>query len=375
MITEIELGNFKCFEHEKIPLGPLTLATGLNGAGKSSLIQSLLLLRQSHQQGLLRQGLLAINGDLVQIGTGRDALNESAEEDVITLGLTWTGGLTARWAFRYDAIADVLSKESARAAEEVFNQPPFASNFHYLAAERVGPRASFGMSDYSVAHLRQLGSSGEHTAYFLSLFGRERVAIPTLLHERGVSESALDQVDAWLGEISPGARLHVTAHRAIDAMEVRFSFTGPNGNTNEYRATNVGFGLTYTLSILAAVLSARPGATLVIENPEAHLHPRGQVRMANLLARAAAAGVQVVLETHSDHVLNGVRLAVFDGILAPEATCIHYFERRVTPESIYHTYSTPKIDADGRLDHWPEGFFDEYEQALGRLIAPRRGGH
>ncbi|HMX62865.1 MAG TPA: AAA family ATPase, partial [Candidatus Sumerlaeota bacterium] len=87
MIQEIELGNFKCFEHENIPLGLLTLIAGLNGTGKSSLIQSLLVLRQSHLQGLLRQGLLAINGELVQIGTGRDALNESTEEDVITLGL------------------------------------------------------------------------------------------------------------------------------------------------------------------------------------------------------------------------------------------------------------------------------------------------
>ena len=157
-------------------------------------------------------------------------------------------------------------------------------------------------------------------------------------------------------------------------MALRYSFAGPHGNTNEYRATNVGFGLTYTLAILVAVLSARPGTVLAIENPEAYLHPRGQVRIATLLARAAAAGVQVILETHSDHVLNGIRLAVFDGILPPEATCLHFFERRVTPETIYHTYSTPKIDADGRLDHWPEGFFDEYEQSLGRLLERRRGG-
>lgn len=374
MIHEIELGNFKCFERENIPLGPLTLATGLNGTGKSSLIQSLLVLRQSHLQGLLRQGLLAINGDLVQLGTGRDALNENASDDVITLGLTWTGGMQARWEFRIDTNGDVLSQEAAEVPLAIFDQPPFEGDFQYLAAERVGPRASYGMSDHAVTHLRQLGSNGEHAAYFLSLFGRTPIAIPMLRHDQGVSDDLQDQVEAWLGEISPGVRLHVAAHRAMDATQLRFSFTGPLGNTNEYRATNVGFGLTYTLSVIVAVLSARPGSVLTIENPEAHLHPRGQVRIANLLAKAAAAGVQVLIETHSDHVLNGVRLAVFDGILAPEATCMHYFERRVTPESIYHTYATPKIDSEGRLDHWPEGFFDEYEQSLGRLIGRRRGG-
>jgi predicted ATPase len=373
MIKAIHIRNFKCFEEESIALGPMTLATGLNGTGKSSLIQSLLLLRQSYLQGLLRNGLLAINGELVELGTGRDALNESAEEDVIAFGLSWTDGLSARWAFAYDKTADVLSKQSAEAPETAFERPPLSGDFHYLSAERIGPRASFSMSDYSVGHLRQLGPRGEYASYFLSLFGRDRVAIPGLVHSEAASESLIDQVEAWLGEVSPGARLHVTAHRAVDAVELRFSFAGPHGNTNEYRATNVGFGLTYTLSILAAVLSARPGAMLVIENPEAHLHPRGQVRVAGLLARAAAAGVQVVVETHSDHVLNGLRLAVHDGVLAPAAACIHYFERRVTPERIYHTYASPQIDEEGRLDQWPDGFFDEWERSLSRLLESRRG--
>jgi predicted ATPase len=373
MIKTIELRNFKCFEEEHIALGPMTLATGLNGTGKSSLIQSLLLLRQSHLQGLLRSGLLAINGELVQLGTGRDALNEAAEEDVIALALSWADGLSARWEFAYDKTADVLSKRTASAPSEVFERPPMGGDFHYLSAERLGPRASFGMSDHSVGHLREIGARGEYASYFLSLFGRDRVKLEGLLHPEAASGTLIDQVEAWLGEVSPGARLHVKAHRAVDAVELRFSFAGPHGNTNEYRATNVGFGLTYTLSILAATLSARPGAFLVIENPEAHLHPRGQVRIAMLLARAAAAGVQVLVETHSDHVLNGLRLAVHDGILTPAAAYIHYFERRVTSEGIYHTHASPQIDAEGRLDHWPEGFFDEWERSLGRLLAPPGG--
>jgi len=93
-----------------------------------------------------------------------------------------------------------------------------------------------------------------------------------------------------------------------------------------------------------------------------------------LLVRAAAAGVQVVIETHSDHVLNGFRIAVHEGILKPNDAAIHYFERRVTEERMYHALTSPTIDADGRIDPWPPGFFDEMELSLERLLQPRGTG-
>ena len=110
-----------------------------------------------------------------------------------------------------------------------------------------------------------------------------------------------------------------------------------------------------------------PGTLCLIENPEAHLHPRGQTRLAELAARAAAAGLQVFIETHSDHFLDGVRLAVRDGLISPDQTAIHYFERRDDRTVV----TSPEIDADGFLPHWPEGFFDQRDDNLARLLAPR----
>jgi predicted ATPase len=81
--------------------------------------------------------------------------------------------------------------------------------------------------------------------------------------------------------------------------------------------------------------------------------------------------VQVLIETHSDHVLNGVRLAVHDGTLAPEEARIHFFERRRTPERAYAARTSPVIDADGRVEPWPAGFFDELEVSLAKLLEPR----
>ena len=92
--------------------------------------------------------------------------------------------------------------------------------------------------------------------------------------------------------------------------------------------------------------------------------------MGELMARAAASGVQVIAETHSDHVLNGVRIAVKEGILKPELTAIHFFSR---PEDdgenpLSAKVVSPQIDADGRIDTWPEGFFDESENSLSKLL-------
>ena len=154
---------------------------------------------------------------------------------------------------------------------------------------------------------------------------------------------------------------------AADAVIAGFSFDRSGDvATSPYRATNVGFGLSYALPVILALL-AKPGTLCLIENPEAHLHPRGQTKMAELAARAAVAGVQVFAETHSDHFVDGVRIAVRDGIIAPASTSFHYFDRYVNKT----VASSLQVDADGRLSDWPPGFFDQYDENLARLIAPR----
>ena len=179
----------------------------------------------------------------------------------------------------------------------------------------------------------------------------------------------LDVVDRWMQEICPGARLQLEGIMDADALIAGFSFDRIGDvATRRYRATNVGFGLSYTLPVILALLS-RPGTLCLIENPEAHLHPRGQTKLADLTARAANAGVQLFVETHSDHFMDGVRIAVRDGIIAPKATSFHYFERDARASKA--VVSSPKIDSDGRLSRWPAGFFDQHEENLARLLTPR----
>lgn len=165
--------------------------------------------------------------------------------------------------------------------------------------------------------------------------------------------------------ICPGVKLQASAIEGTDLVRLGFQFRrSGEPSTRYYRPTNVGFGLTYVLPMVVACLTARPGAMILIENPEAHVHPRGQTALARLTCAASAAGAQLVVETHSDHILNGVRLSVKDSLLASEDVVLHYFRRGPRGVEIV----TPSVGPDGMLSEWPDGFFDEWDRSLDQLL-------
>jgi predicted ATPase len=376
MIRSLHLINFKPFANQFLEFRPLTLLSGLNSTGKSSVLQSLLLLRQSYQQGLLPEKGLALNGDLVCIGTAQDALFEGAgQEDPIGFDIAWGNGEKGIWRFNYDREVDVLNLTSEPTPQETYQLSLFSKNFHYLQAERIGPRTFFEMSDFQVRQLEQLGIRGEYTAHFLFLNGRKEIPRSNLSHPEVKSKGQsgqleaksldlIDQVEAWMGEVSPGTRLKIDPKPDVDLMSFQYSY----GDSNPYRATNVGFGITYTLPIIVAVLASPPGTLIIIENPEAHLHPKGQSKMGELLALAAGCGVQVVIETHSDHVLNGIRRVVHAGKLDHQDVQLHYFQRHEKEGQAFTEIVSPRIKRSGRIDKWPDGFFDQMEKDLMELI-------
>jgi len=374
MIRSLRVQNFKCFEDQFFDFKPLTLLTGLNGTGKSSVLQSLLLLRQSYQQGLLATDALALNGDLAHIGTGRDALFEGAKKEEIGFVLVLQNeagySMEANWHFEYMEESDLLDATSTKVDPGVYEADLFTDEFQYLQAERIGARRFFEKSKIILGQLNQLGSKGEYTVPFLSHDGHNSILNHKLIRPDAASAALRDQVEVWLREICPGAHIVLTQNRDIDIVSLQYSFTMGTQVSNNYRATNVGFGLTYTLPILVAVLSSFPGSLILIENPEAHLHPKGQAMMGNLLARAASCGIQVVVETHSDHVLNSIRVAVHDGELEPDDVQLHFFKRHEQDGQI--VVVSPQIDQDGRLDQWPDGFFDEWDNSLEALLQPRK---
>ena len=369
MIQVLRLENFKCFEKQELHFGALTLLSGLNGMGKSSVLQALLLLRQSYQQRLLHKTGLALNGDLVQIGTAQDALFEDAKEEKIGFELDLKNGSKGKWRFNYNKEADVLDLDQSPSGDNIYQSSLFKDDFHYLQAERLGPRRFFEMSVFQVQQHRQIGTRGEFTAHFLASNGAEKISNKALAHPKAESLKLRDQVEAWLEEISPGTRIHIDLHKGMDLVNLEYSFVTGKHVSNSFRSTNVGFGLTYTLPVIVALLASNTGTLIMLENPEAHLHPEGQVRIGELMALAASCGIQVIVESHSDHILNGIRLAVYNQKIASDKIMLHYFERKEINQG-QTSVVTPRIDQNGRIDRWPDGFFDVWDKCLETLLTP-----
>ncbi|MGL5872385.1 MAG: AAA family ATPase [Xenococcaceae cyanobacterium] len=377
MIRSLHLINFKLFENQFLELKSLTLLSGLNSTGKSSVLQSLLLLRQSYQQDFTSTGNkdseltgLSLNGDWIDIGTAQDAFCERAREDYIGFELIWGNNQKMLWHFQYDLKkkdTDFLESKIDNCSSKIYYESSiFSQKFHYLQAERVGPRPFNKMSENRVRVLGQIGTRGEYTAHFLAINESKNIPIDKLNHPKAKSLELRHQVEAWIREVSPGTRIKITLNSNMGLTNSQYFY----GDSKPYRATNVGFGISYTLPIIVAILASEPGTLILLENPEAHLHPKGQAKMGELLALAASCGVQIVVETHSDHVLNGIRLAVHDGKINPEDVQLHYFQRIEKEGQLVSEVVSPHINRNGRIDQWPDGFFDEWDKSLEALLEP-----
>ncbi|MGY5009953.1 AAA family ATPase [Streptomyces sp. 900105755] len=381
MINRVTLINFKAFRRLELPLGPLTLLTGLNSSGKSSVLQSLGLLRQSYETQMLVRtkragGGLLLNGDLVALGTAQDVLHEDfgpveelpAGDEPLVAFVIEEDGEERTWAAAYDIRhpdQDVMPLAEGSVRAHLAEQP-----FQYLHADRITPAVTYPRSHQIAVARGFLGVRGEHTVNYLRHHTAQEVptVVPEgpLRHRGAMSPQLLDQTIAWMQELCPGVNIETDPIEGTDSVRLSYGFGGTAGinATRRRRPTNVGFGLTYALPIVVACLTATPESLILLENPEAHLHPKGQSRMAALLSAAASTGAQLIVETHSDHVLNGVRIAVKQGVLQPEDTVVHYFQGNGAGTEVV----TPRIDKDGMLQQWPEGFFDEWENSLDQLL-------
>ena len=171
-----------------------------------------------------------------------------------------------------------------------------------------------------------------------------------------------------MSEVTPGTKVIAKLIPEINKASLHYQFSSLTDMTPQFRPENTGFGLTYVLPVVTAVLSARPGDLLLIENPESHLHPAGQSLVAKLISLAAQNDVQIILETHSDHFLNGVRTSVKAKDISSDNVCIYFLSR--DPESSEHVANIEEIRVQdtGSIDYWPHGFFDEWDKSLDELI-------
>lgn len=352
MIEHYKINGFKCFLSQDISLSKLTLFTGLNNSGKSSAVQAIrMALSERSQVGPYIEGLGGFS-ELSSDFSEKDApINISLithNKEIGSLELTPKG-------FVFDNVKGL----------------PLVQ---FISADRYGPRVALPLMRDDESFLN-VGSRGEYSAHFGNLM--EGVIVSEVMrHPECASNILKHQLGWWMSEISPGVRLDFNVMRKYDS-----SHTEING----LRPTNAGFGISYVLPVLLALLSTSArleddsdptlqawfshlkewSSMLLIENPEAHLHPRGQTLIGRLAALSSISGGQVIMETHSDHIIDGVRLAVKqESIIPADAVNIKYFTKLPDECSSIQNISVLK---NGKLDQWPSGFFDQGSLNLRQL--------
>lgn len=446
MLSKIELENFKCFQgRTAFPLSKLTLLTGVNGCGKSTFLQSLLLMRQSIEHSHTTNQIV-LNGKCINLNSFNEVRNtntsrnenvkfkyyyhylpiekstytlsgfveytlfENVEDDMVAqiksiefddnvllntgeeecteykirelYNYTNTDLYTIE--FDYNRVfsisrSNTFDEEESKGSSIIMDLIPVNyfnkvhnnshrkidfsllnsflsfSRIHYISADRLGPQDSY--FKYTLTSFPNVGAKGEQTVNLLYKKKDDLVYEKLCLGQD--AKTLATQTEEWLNQIFDGAKVEIPSSQS-NIIELLLN---TSTSKDRFKPANVGFGYHCVLPIVVSGLIAKEGEMLIVENPEAHLHPRAQSRLAQFLAKVSSCGVQVFIETHSDHILNALRIAVLDKIITPDDLSILYFQRNAEQPVV----QIP-IQPNGGIEEWPEGFFDQMDKDFSRLF-------
>ena len=407
MLTQLTIKNFKLFKDETpVPLSQINLLTGINGRGKSSVLQSFLLFKQTIEFNKT-SNRITFNGNYLNLGNIQDVKNiNSSQRDNLEFGFKYLYNdiafnikyiLNAETDDSLDAtiskieISDCISIPSMTINEEndqvlvnfssgeVQKFPSFFNLFvkaeglnneifkvekllnfnkiHYISPDHIGPRVYF--SKESLEEFPNVGVLGKNTVNLLWQ-KKQNAVFENLCEDNKQPRNVLNQLNYWINKIFDGARIKVDEITGEDLLYLKISTTD---STEYFKATNVGFGYSYILPILVSGLIAQAGEIFVIENPEAHLHPYAQSALAKFLSLVSQNGVQILIESHSEHILNGLRISVKDALIAPEQLNVLYFDK--VNDKLFDKID---VDIDGGISNWPTKFFDQASNDLNHLL-------
>lgn len=418
MFTEIRLKNFKCFREETaFPLAKINLLTGINGRGKSTLLQSLLLMKQSVEHNEYTNELV-LNGNCVNLGNFEDIKNKYSAKTKQTF-IFKTTHYTLDYEFdkkilkyirlhglpkQQTVVAKIGKVDSKLNVNEgkieklfinyhkegttLIDEKPYSSIFqkfflsdetvstlldtnlfeddiihyimdirflwskiHYVAANRLGSQLVY--KKFNSINSQSIDSQGENIA---SVLEQNKTVVPETLFCSSPIVNLKIQTSEWLSKILD---TQVTINtKSSDYSDDVYLFFKINGK--EYKPTNVGFGYSYVLPIIVSGLIAKKGEILIIENPEAHLHPKAQSELTKFLAKVASGGVQVFIESHSEHILRALQICTLQENIALKNTDVNilYFQNKENEPAFVQI----PILENGSIETWYEDFFDQADK-------------
>lgn len=373
MLTKLTLNNFKCFSKSTaFELRRVNIFTGYNGRGKSTAMQSLLLLAQSLYDNKHMRDLL-VNGIFCKLGLFEDLLNNRDKSQTLDIAIeTDNPDEVKEVRLSYEEKSDrkgkiaalfldgkdyfekrqEIGKPNSISGDSSLSNFPHQihqlfNNYAYVSADRLGPTAFEVKQD--LYDNNPIGNNGEFRLNVLA--GNDNL------------KSRLSEI---IVRVMEGGEINLKGdHESEKSQEVLKLYFSTLDGSRRIKSINSGFGYSYIIPILLAALNMRDGC-LFIENPEAHLHPYAQSQlMKELISIALENNIQLFIESHSEHVINAARLCSLleedYKDFTNEDVSIYFFNKDM---EISHL----KMHTNGQMDNWPKGFFDQAESDAALIL-------
>lgn len=418
------LRNFKAFRYlEELELKPLTLLVGANSVGKSSILQSLLLLKQTTMRPP-ESGGLRFNGSLVKLGNFETVISDFDKEKRLEYNIEVVGNASCRLelSFGVDSkkhnsldihITEGPCELSIEMDEDVVvgitfvmaGQPIPVSGFEFadfwpeiIYLEHSGLKKIESLREWPGLkrirtlidrQLRYLGPVRADPRPFYPI-GEEPIlgtrgkgAIPYLLQKRDdrIRYSAdpsgelregplLEAINVWL------AHMEITTSLTIERVEsvaYTAAMRAPSVSGRSVNLAQVGFGISQLLPVLILGLKNPPNGFLLFEQPEIHLHPRLQSGLGDFLLGVSHAGRTVMVETHSDHLINRIRRRIAEDTTGKLAEMVQILFVHPGTDDNPSSYVEPlSVDESGAIINCPPDFFSEASDEAFAILNARR---
>ncbi|MGX3097345.1 AAA family ATPase [Helicobacter sp. 23-1046] len=364
MLQSIHIENFKSIEKQTFDFKPLTILTGTNSSGKSSVIQAILL--YSHYTARREENYKAdsLKKYIENLGDTKSLVSKNANnEQKVLIRPTINKNKDSFLSFSSN---DVIGLIEAKKEQMLI----FEQDLYFVSANRIGQENRPQASKYE-----KCGVNGEYIFGFYQKNQNSRIQNEKLIYRKKLNEFDLEppaeslsaQINVWLRKILdldliPNAEEVDDSQIKLKYKNIDLSKKYDNVNLNDdfnMYPFNLGAGVSYLTKILILGLSLKEGDILIVENPEVHLHPKAISNFAEFFMFLAKGGIQVILETHSEHIINKMRYFVFDKQISKDDIQIYYREKFDKPfDSIRINDRGKYINESNEIIEFPAGFFD-----------------
>lgn len=335
MIEKLKIDNFKCFDIIDVELKKINIFCGTNSSGKSSAIQTLLLIDNCMTEEN------SLNGQWLNLGQFDEVRNFSVRRDKVKIEL-----------LQGSSIYSVVLDEDGI---QCLNQVKGYKKINYISANRVGPKDFFHKITNSKNFI------GENAEYLIDYLYKN---LTTSVDDERIfdnkSKTLEHQVNFWLNKIL-NATINLENITSGNIITANYSL---NSN-KKVRPYHIGAGISYVIGILILCLVIEKGKTIILENPEIHLHPKAQSELSSFLCFIAKSGVQLIIETHSDHIFNGVRKEVHKNRISKDDVSINFFE--LDESGLSHNHVV-ELNDNGRVINVKDNLFDQFDNDLDELL-------